>query len=276
MRHSTQVFYRNYLMYLIAFAHALIFSSTVMAQNVFDGSPNNTYWQKQNNNLLLKPSSDGKTLSYNRNWAPYAQYEIYADVPTIVGHVYRLVINFDENRTNNTFVNLNVDGKRVSSSSQIKGTLNHGFIAKKTMTRISLGGSNNWLASFVITNIFLGSIGGHLQTGTFVGSLFSDMILDITSPDLSSRCTANICKLKFVPSNYGPTKNTLRLYLGEIPSAPIGIAAGNRVTGVSSNFVDALNSGLYIEIDFLLGTSEADISVQKDSMGRYNIKVSGN
>lgn len=168
MSHYSHTSLKSYFMNGLAILGALMLSTTALAQFAINGAPNQIYWQKQNSNLKMELRDDGKTLYYNRNWAPYAQYEIFADVPTNVGHLYQLEIHFDENRALNTFVNLNVDGKRVASSSQTSGRFFYGFIAKKAMTRISLGGSNNWLASFVITNIFLNSIGDHLRTGTFV------------------------------------------------------------------------------------------------------------
>ncbi len=91
-----------------------------------------------------------------------------------------------------------------------------------------------------------------------MGSLFSELILDLTSPDSSTKCMSNSCKLKFVSSNFGPIKNTLSLYLGEIPSGPIGTMDGNRVIGISSNYVDTMNSGLFIEVDFSIGTSDSE------------------
>lgn len=222
--------------------------------------------------VIIQPLERGKA-QYKRNGALWPAVYIHTELPTQVGYKYSLETFF---ALNNKIIDLKVDGKSVGGIQTASGTIRYQFIAKRTSVRISIAGTNSYQAQFTIEGIRLTTNGAFSATGTYVGSLFSNEVMELWTPDLTTRlCVDNSCQLKLGVANDG-MPHVLRIYIGEIFLSPLSISAGTNVTGVASNFVNANPAdGLFIEVSFYPGTSTVNASLRKDPWGRYLIHLDG-
>ncbi len=228
-------------------------------------------WQADSK-VIIQPLERGKA-QYQRNGALWPEVYIHTELPTQVGYRYSLETYFEQN---NKTIDLKVDGKSIGGIKTVSGSIRYVFIAQRTSARISIAGTNSYQAQFTIGGIRLTTSGGFKATGTYLGSLFSNEVMELWSPDLQTRlCVNNSCQLKLGLANDG-RPHILRIYLGEVFLSPLSISAGSNVTGVSSNFVNANpTDGLFIEVSFLPGTSMVNASLRKDQWGRYLIHLDG-
>ncbi len=256
----------------------LIFCSSSAFANIFPMDYANIVWntdQKVSAQQTIDSYSFAK-YTYNRNGALWPNIYMHTDVPTTVGFKYRLQFAIENN---NRQVDLKIDGTTVQLLSNTSGLMIYEFIAKKQITRISLGGRNSYQSTFSLVRTYMEPVGDWQDSGTYVGSVFVEETLDVSSPDLQSRVCANgVCKMKLGLANDG-APHVLRFYLAEVGvQGPISISAGSNVTGVASNLVNTMigmSAGLYIEISFMAGTREADLSLRKALDGRYLLHFDG-
>lgn len=220
-------------------------------------------WQTDSNTIMQL--SGQNSVQYKRNGALYPGVYGHTELPTQVGYKYTLEIIIEKNSNR---VDLQVDGKSVAALVNSTGIMRHEFIAKRTKIRISIGGTYSYQAQFLISGVRLISSGGYVTTGTYVGGLFVEEMLEFWTPDLKTRlCQNNQCQLKLGIVNNG-SPHILRIYLAEIYLNPVSFSAGSNVTGVYSNFASAnLYDGLYVEISFFPGTKVANVSLRKSSWG---------